>query len=226
MSRNWWVIFSIVVVIGIISLVTGFTLPKLDSFLQSFLASLAASMFILAIVIYIIEGPNMTRERRLQKVVSKVSYKVAQINEEIAVMVSREIGQFLVSNLNSNIDLYGEERGDWKAFKALLREIFRESIEVPTKGLPQNLSISKEDYLMCLDGPASLSKRVRDALGSNWEVQAQLLELVEHLDKLDTRILEANYASTISDEKMRYRALGQIGNALIDLIESCPKLKD
>jgi hypothetical protein len=226
MSRNWWVIFSIVVVIGIISLVTGFTLLRQGSFLQSFLASLAASMFILAIVIYIIEGPNMTRERRLQKIVSKVSYKVAQINEEIAIMVSREIGQFLVSKLNSNIDLYGEERGDWKTFKSLLREIFRESVEVSSNELPQNLSISKEDYLMYLGGSGRLSKRIRDALGSNWEVQAQLLELVEHLDKLDTRILEANYPSTISDEKMRYMALGQIGNALIDLIESCPKLKD
>lgn len=69
-------------------------------------------------------------------------------------------------------------------------------------------------------------ERVRNALGSDRDVQERLLELVESFNKVGTHITEAHYPSNIRDEKMRYAALGTIGDAIIDLIEACPKIKD
>ncbi|MDP2918756.1 MAG: hypothetical protein Q8O43_00855 [Dehalococcoidia bacterium] len=142
-------------------------------------------------------------------------------------MVVREIGEYLASGLDSAIDLYGKERGDWKAFKPLLHQVFQYAKGVPEKGLPKkNVPLSEEDYQSHVKGASSLAERIRIALGSDWEVQAQLLELVEHLNKVKECITKAEYPSTVIDEKMRYEALGVMGDALIDLIEACPKIDD
>ncbi len=77
-----------------------------------------------------------------------------------------------------------------------------------------------------MKGARSLAERIRSALGSDWEVQAQLLELIEHLNKVKECITKAECPSTVRDEKMRYAALGAMGDALIDLIEACPKIED
>lgn len=199
----------------------------LDSFPENILAGIAVSAFAFAIAVLLIEGPILTRERRLQKVISIAARSVAQINEEIALMVVREIGEYLASGLDSAIDLYGKERGDWKAFKPLLHQVFQYAKGVPEKGLPKkNVPLSEEDYQSHVKGASSLAERIRIALGSDWEVQAQLLELVEHLNKVKECITKAEYPSTVIDEKMRYEALGVMGDALIDLIEACPKIDD
>lgn len=226
MNKKWWIIFSAVIAVGLTAFILGFRLSGPDSFLKNFLPSLAAAMLVLAVGILLIEGPLMTRERRLHKVVAIAARSVAQINEEIALMAVREIGEYLASKLDSNIDLYGEERGDWTAFKHLLRRVFQDARQVPVKGLPRSSPFSEEEYSSYVKGAHYLTERVRNALGFHWEVQAQLLELVEHLNKLDTCITEAKYRSNIIDEKMRYAALGKIGDALIDLIEACPMIED
>lgn len=226
MSKKWWIIFSVFIAIALLAAICGFNLSGLDGFLKSFLPSLAASMLILAVGIWLIEGPLMTRERRLSKVIGIATRSVAQVNEEIAVMLVREIGEYLASKLDSKVNLYGEERGDWVAFKGLLRSVFQDAKEVPVKGMPKSEPLSEQDYLSFVDSVRSFVMRVRSAIGSDREVQAQLLELLEHWHKVDTHITEANYPYRISDEKMRYATLGVIGDALIDLIEACPKIKD
>jgi ribonuclease D len=109
----------------------------------------------------------------------------------------------------------------------LLQRIFQDAKKVPERALPKkDVPLTEEEYQRYLKGARSLLERVGSAIGSDWEVQAQLLELVEHLKELENRIQQAGYPSTIRDEKMRYKALGDIGDALIDLIEVCPKLED
>lgn len=227
MSKKWRNVVIIAFVVAVISIIPGFVVPELHSFLQNILAGIAISSCAFAIAVLLIEGPLMTRERRLRKVVSIAARSVAQLNEEIALSVARDIGQYLAGLLDSDIDLYGDERGDWTAFKPLLQEIFQDTKQVPEKGLPKkDVPLIEEDYQNYLKGASSLLERVHSSIGSDWEVQAQLLELVEHLNELETCIQKAGYPSTIRDEKMRYEALGDIGDALIDLIEVCPKLED
>jgi len=224
-NKNWRCGAICAFVVGVIFLIIGFKSTRLDSFLENILAGIAVSAFTFAIAILLIEGPVLTRERRLQKVISIATRKVAQLNEEIAITFVREIGEYLASKLDSNIDLYGEERGDWTAFKPLLRSVFRDASGVPVNGLPKSEPISDEDYLGFVRSARSFMERVRNAIGSDWEIQAQLLELLEHWDKLDTHIKEAGYPYNIRDEKMRYRTLAALGDTLIDIVEACPKIE-
>ena len=226
MSKKWRSVVIIAFVVGGISITAGFVLPRLDSFLENILAGIAVSAFAFAIAILLIEGPVLTRERRLQKVISIATRSVAQLNEEIAVMLVREIGEDLASRLDSNIDLYGEERGNWTAFKPLLQSVFQDARQVPVKGLPKSGPLSEKDYLGYVESARSFMKRVRSAIGSDWEVQAQLLELLEHWNTLDDHIKEAGYQYNIVDEKMRYATLAAIGDTIIDLVEACPKIED
>lgn len=227
MSKKWRCVIFIGIAVGVVAILLRFLLPRLDNFWESILANVAVSAFIFAIAVWLIEGPLLTRERRLRKVISMAARSVAQLNEEIALMVVREIGEYLAGRLDSNVDLYGAERGDWKAFKLLLRRVFQDAKQVPGKGLPKtNVPVAEEEYQDYVKGASSFLERVHSALGTDWEVQAQLLELVEHLNKLDTCITKASYPSTMRDEKMRYAALGDIGNAIIDLIEACPKIEE
>jgi len=223
-SKKWRSVVIIAFVVGFISITAGFVLPTLDSFLENILAGIAVSAFAFAIAILLIEGPLLTRERRLQRVISIAARSVAQLNEEIAIILVGEIGGYLASKLDSNIDLYGEERGDWTAFKRLLRSVFRDARQVSVNGLPKSQSLSEVDYLSYVESARSFMERVRSAIGPDREVQAQLLELLEHWSKLDAHIQEAGYQHNIVDEKMRYAKLAAIGDAIIDLVEACPKI--
>ena len=226
MSKQWRIVFGIAVVVGCVATIVGLRLRGLDSFLENMLPGIAVSAFAFAIAVRLIEGYVMTRERRLQKVVSMASRDVAQLNEEIAVTLVREIGEYLASKLDSSIDLYGEERGNWPDFKRLLRKVFQDARQVSVRGLPRSEPISKEDYLSYVDAARRFMEQVGSALGTDWEVQAQLLELLEHRKKLDVSIKEAGYPDSIRDEKTRYVRLAAIGDTIIDLIEGCPRIKD
>ena len=68
--------------------------------------------------------------------------------------------------------------------------------------------LSEADYQSYVRGAKSMVERVRNALGSDRDVQERLLELVESFNKVGTHITEADYPSNIRDEKMRYAALG------------------
>lgn len=227
MSKKWRFVIFVGIAVGAVAILLRFVLPRLDNFWENILANVAVSAFVFAVAVWLIEGPLLTREHRLHRVVALAARRVAQLNEEIAITLSREMGEYLAGRLDSNVDLYGDERVDWTAFKSLLRRIFQEAKQVPEKGLPKiNISLSEEDYRGYVKAASSFIEGVRGALGSSWEVQAQLLEMVEHLNKLGTCIAEANSPSTIRDEIMRYKALGAIGDAIIDLIEACPKMEE
>jgi len=219
MSKQWWVIFGVVLVVGGVFVVVGIRLYGWDSFREGLLSGAGVSLLVFAVAIALIEGAVMTRERRLQKVVRRACSDVVKINEEIARTLAREIGEYLGGKLDSGIDLYGDERGDWKAFKDLLRGVFEAAREVPVAGLPRSERISREDYLLYVDGAKRFMERVGNAIGSSFEVQAELVELVEGRDRLYDRIMEAGYPRSVSDEKERYVRLAAIGDAIIDLVE-------
>lgn len=225
MSTRWWIVFGVLFGLGLVTVIVGIKLYGSDSFLESALPGAGVSLIVFAIAIRLIEGSVMTREHRLQEVVSMTSRDVMQINEEIAMTLVREIGEDLASRLDSNINLYGDERGDWKAFKHLLREVFKDARQVSVRGLPKSGPISKEDYLSYVKAARRFIEQVGSAIGNDWEVKAQLLELIEHRKRLDVTIREADYPYIIGDEKNRYTKLAEIGDAIIDLIEGCPRVK-
>lgn len=225
MSKRWWIIFVVAFGLGCVAIIIGIKLYGQDSFTENMLPGAGVSLIVFAIAVWLIEGSIKTRESRLQKVVSRASRDVARLNAEIAVTLVREIGQDLASRLDSTVDLYGEEREDWTAFKDLLRKVFEDARQVSVRGLPKSEPISKEDYLSYVDAARRFMERVGNAIGTSFEVQAQLIELIEHQDRLNERIIEAGYPGSIRDEKERYVRLVAVGDAIIDLIEGCPRIK-
>jgi len=218
-SKKWRIVAVIAFVVAVSAVIVGFALPRPDGFSESILAGIAVSAFAFAVAILLIEGPVLTRERRLQKVISIATHSITQLNEQIAITLVTELGEYLASKLDSNINLDGEERDDWTALKRLLRLIFQDAKQVPVNGSPESGWVSEKDYLSYVEAARRFTEQVGSALGTDWEVQAQLLELLEYRNKLDARIREAGYPCSIRDEKTRFAGLAAIGDAIIDLIE-------
>lgn len=225
MSKTWWIIFGVALVLGCVAVILGIKLYGTDSFVENMLPAAGVSFIVFAIAVRLIEGSVMTREKRLQKVVRKACREIVEINQEIASELVREIGEYLTSRLDSNIDLYGDERGDWEPFKDLLRKVFEDARQVSVRGLPRSGSVSKEEYLFYVEGARSFMERVGSALGNDWEIKAELQELIEYRDRLGKHVMEADYPSIIEDDKSRYVKLGEIGDGIIEIIEGCPRIK-
>ena len=179
----------------------------------------------MAIGVLLVDGSIMTRKRKLDKVINIIARSIAQTNEEIAIILAREIGKYLTSILNLNIDLYNEKRGDWSSFKSLLRECFQSARQFSNDSYITPASLDEQEYLNFISAVQSFIKRIRQALGSDWEVHAELLEIVENLNKLETLMVKANYPSTVQDVTSRCHMLGGIGELLIDSVESTPKIR-
>jgi hypothetical protein len=225
MSKRWWIVFGIALGLGCASIIVGIRLSGVSSFLENMLPGAGVSLIVFAIAVLLIEGSVMTRESRVRRVASMVSREVAKLNEEIGITLVREIGEYLASGLGSKIDLYGEERQDWKAFKRLLREVFKDVREVSARGLQESGLISEQDYLIYIGSVSRFVERVGSAMGNHLEVHAELVDLIERQRELNSRIQEANRNIGIWDEKIRCVRLAEIGEAIIDVIEACPRIK-
>jgi hypothetical protein len=225
MSKRWWIVFGIALGLGCASIIVGIRLSGVSSFLENMLPGAGVSLIVFAIAVLLIEGSVMTRESRVRRVASMVSREVAKLNEEIGITLVREIGEYLASGLGSKIDLYGEERQDWKAFKRLLREVFKDVREVSATGLQESGLISEQDYLIYIGSVSRFVERVGSAMGNHLEVHAELVDLIERQRELNSRIQEANRNIGIWDEKIRCVRLAEIGEAIIDVIEACPRIK-
>ena len=66
-SKKWWTVVFIAIVIGAVAIVLGFLLPPPDSFLGNILAEVAGLAFALALVVWLIEGPLLTLLTRLPR---------------------------------------------------------------------------------------------------------------------------------------------------------------
>jgi len=224
-SKKWWIAFGVLFGLGWVAVGVGIKLYGADSFLESALPGVGVSLIVFGIAVLLIEGSIMTREDRLRKVVRMACRDVVQINWEISNTLVREIGGDLNSMLDLGVNLYGEERGDWEGFKYLLRKIFEDTKQVSVRELPKSERFRKEDYLSYVDSARRYMERVGNAIGNNFEVQAELLELIEYRNKLGRHIMEADCPDIIEDEKKRYEKLAEIGDAIIDLIEGCPRVE-
>lgn len=225
MSKHWWIVFSVLLGVGSAAVIVGISLYGTDSFIENMLPGAGVSLIVFAVAVYLIEGSVMTRENRLQKLVEMTCRDVMQINEETAITLVRKIGEDLDSRLDSKINLNGDERGNWGDFKDLLRKVFKDARQVSVRGLPESGPICKEDYLSFIVSVRNYMEQVGSAVGNDLEVKAELLELIEHQNKLGRHIMEAEYPYIVGDEKKKYEKLAVIGEAMIDLIEGCARIK-
>ena len=197
-------------VLGITALVVGFVVPGLWSFTESVLATAAGLCFAVAIAIVLIEGPVLTREQRGREV-AVYRWSIAQTTWEIAGTVAREFAQPYAEP--AGVDLYGPERGNWEAFKPLLRTVFR-WMQDPTVSARLNWAMSDHEYEESVDSTRLMVRRIVDAMDHKAEYRDQLgpLDLmVSRLKMLAERPLS---------ERDYLERIGEIGDATIDLVEA------
>ena len=218
---RWWLLMILLVLFAAGALVAGFLAQGLSTFVESLLAGIAPSALVLAVVIWLIEGPNMTSESRRRSVTNQAAYSALHRIGEMSWGFGLEIAEYLESSLAAGIELNGEERGDATKFRPLLFQVFEVAVELPeTCVLPYEDGLPEEVYRQfVLDGCRWLVSDTRDRVRGDYDVQAALLEVLEALEELNHLVTRAMWPSNLRDEKMRYRMLGKLGRQLLELDE-------
>lgn len=226
MAKQWWALTIMLVIGATVALLVGFLASGLSTFVESLLAGVAPAALILAVVIWLIEGPYMTGEHRRQSVTNKAALVLLQRIGEISWGLGREMAEYLESSLASRIDLYGDERGDGAKFRRLLFQVFEFAAELPESfSLPYKNGLTEDVYRQfVVDGCKWLVSDIKDRVEGNYEVQATLLEVLQALDNLDLLVIQAEWSRNLSDEKMRYRMLGKLGRQLLEFDDPIRKV--
>ena len=205
---------------GVAVLAVGATVPAdgWPPFWQSSLAGVAPTAFGLAIVVWLIEGPAMTRERRRQTIIAQATRPLIQWVGETSWLMALGMARNLASLWDNEIDPYGEVAKDPERFRQLVLEVFNDAISVPDKGLPPNGGLTLEEYKRYLDGFKDYSRDFRDRIKGDYEVQAVLIEVIEAFNKLDRHYTIGMYPSILRDESEQLRVLGELGASLLSLV--------
>ena len=226
MAIQWWLLMALLVLLAAGALVAGFLVEGLSTFVESLLAGAAPSALVLAIVIWLIEGPNMTSEGRRRSVTNQAAHSVLRRVGELSWGFGLEIAEYLESSLAADIELNGEERGHETKFRPLLFQVFEVAAELPeTYLLPYEDGLPEEVYRrFVLDGCGWLITDIRDRVKGDYDIQAALVEILEALEELNSLVVRAMWPRNLRDEKKRYRVLGKLGKQLLEFDEPIRKV--
>jgi hypothetical protein len=224
MTKIWWARALCSLAIGAVACGAGY-LPwwSPSGFTQNILAEVFGLGVAFGLAIILIEGQILTQEARRRRIVTRVAKSTLEFASEIGMGVTWELGTWLVSILNSPIELEGEERGDdWdKDVKPLLRRVYDEAEKVKEITVPY---LTYEDYRSYVEGLEDFARRIRERIETNLEVHEMLLELGEKLDELDKCLIQSKWANSGVDEIDRYHRLGRLGNNITYLMETIDRL--
>ena len=136
-------------------------------------------------------------------------------------MLTWELGSFLASALDSDVGLRSEDRGDdWDPdIKPLLQQIYSKAEAVDVRDIPYQDTLPYEEYREWIDSTKHYSQRIRNRIETNLDVHERLLELGEAFDNLDHALVQSMWSTSVGTEAVRFNSLGQIGNALIHVME-------
>ena len=127
MSKKWWGVIIASLLVGAIFVGVGFYLFEPASFLENLVAESIGLAFALAVIVWLVEGPVLTRQRRVRAIL-EYKRQVFQLGGEIGTLIVNEIAEPIATDFEPPIDLYGYERGKWDEFEPLLRRVFKNAI--------------------------------------------------------------------------------------------------
>ena len=220
-SWFWISIASLSFVAAALFVVLGFGVPRLLPFTENLIAEAFGIAIGLGLAVIVIEGRALTQQTRRRKILTRTAKSIVAEASEIGMMLTWEIGTWLVSALDSTIDLYGEDRGDdWDAdIKPLLREVYDQAEALTTDIILAKDILTYEDYRSWIDGIERYSNRIRRRFEANLDIHEHLLELAEAFDSLDSIMTRTMWSSSVGTEVDRICSLGRVGNALTLLME-------
>ena len=221
MSRIWWA-FIVASFLGGIALAgVGFWLFENASFLENLIAEGFGILIALGVIIWLIEGPHLTRERRIRAIL-EYRRRVFQIAGEIVSLDARDMAGFLASILEPQMDLYGPERGRWVEFKPLLREVFRRTGNVRQDGLPKYIGLDEEEARSIMTGCLRVRDRIKEEMDekpefAKWEI---LGSIPLTLEQMKHAVERAERLELLSDPISRYEEIGQMGEYLLEILDT------
>ena len=221
MSRTWWVAIIASFLGGIALAGVGFWLFDYASFLENLIAEGFGILIALGVIIWLIEGPNLTRERRVRAIL-EYRRRVFQIAGEIVSKDTTDMAGFLASILEPQMDLYGPERGRWAEFKPLLREVFRRTGNVRQDGLPKYIGLDEEEARSIMTGCLRIRERIKETMDeksefAKWEV---LGNIPLTLEQMKHAVERAERLELLSDPITRYEEIGRLGEYLLEILDT------
>ena len=223
-SLFWISVASLSFVTAIALLALGFLEPRLLPFTENILAETVGLAMAFGLAVIVIEGRALTQQARRRRIVTRMANSVIAEADEIGMMISWEIGTWLVSALDSAVELEGMDRGnDWDAdIKPLLRQVFDQAETLKANGIPFKDALSYEDYLSYIDGARRYSQRIRNRIEANLDIHEHLLELAEAFDSFDSILTRSMWS--VGTDVDRLQSLGCVGNAYIRVMEAIGKV--
>lgn len=190
-------------------------------FMENLFAEAIGLLVAFGLAIIFIEGRALTQQTRRHKILTRTAKSIVAEASEIGMMVTWEIGTWLVSALDSTVDLYGEDIGNvWDAdIKPLLRQIYDEAEALPTHSILAKDIMTYEDYRSWIDGIKGYCQRIRNRIEANLDINERLLELANAFDGFDSILTRSMWPNSVRTEVDRIRSLGRVGNALTRLME-------
>ena len=219
MSKIWWGVSIGSLVLGATLIGIGFSIFDTGSFFENLMAEAIGLLLALAIIVWLIEGPVLSRQSRVRSIL-EYRRKVVREVVDIAPQISMEIAQLITDDFQPYIDLYGPERGKWCEFEPLLRQIFRKAMNVRQDGIPDYPRLDKEAAKSFMDGCLRMEASIRPLIDSRpefnrWDVlgglSMRLRQVVQHVER-------AKRLDLLSDPVERYVEIGELGDLLLEML--------
>ena len=216
-----WIAITVACFVGAFILgVLGYWLPHLLPFTENLFAEGIGLTVALGLAIIFIEGRFLTQQSRRRKILSKMAKSTLQEASEIGMMLTWELGTWMVSVFPTKVDLYGEDRGNnWDVdVKPLLNQVYAEAIGLDY--LPYVDTLPHEDYRRWVEEGKSYAQRIRSRIQTNLDLHEYLLELVEAFDEFDSTLTERMWHTAVRTETERFNGLGQLGYGFVRVMET------
>jgi hypothetical protein len=196
----------------------GWWLFEPTSFSENLVAEAIGLSFSLGIAVWLIEGPVLTRERRLRQILS-YKWKVFQIIWEIGSLLARDIAEPLAGDFEPGIDLYGDERAKWRDFEPLLREVFRQARIVPEEGLPAYPSVDEKFLHSVFESARSMVSRIDEVIDFEPNLKNEVSRQIIFLHQVDHTIERAERLVLAGKLNGQYKLIGEIGDQILDVVD-------
>jgi hypothetical protein len=194
-------------------------------FLENIIVEAIGLLFSLGVVVWLIDGPVLSRERRLRRVL-EYKWRVFQIIWDIGSLLARDLAQPLAGEFEPRVDLYGEESSSWQDSEPLLREVFRRLRKVTPESLPSYPNVDKEFVHRAFGSLLSMVSRIEEVINSEPKLKEEVVRQSGHLGNIRGTIERAERLGLTNELIDQYEILGNIGDQILDLVETIHPLPE
>jgi hypothetical protein len=226
MDWKWLVLMVGSFLLGVVLLSLGVSWSSdLKGFLENILVEAIGLFFSLGVVVWLIDGPMLSRERRLRRVL-EYKWRPFQRIGDIGSLLARDLAKPLAGEFEPAVDLYGEESASWQDFEPLLREVFRRLRKVTPETLPAYPSVDRESVHSAYKSGLSMVSQIEEVIDSEPKLRGEVITQIGGLANIRSTIDRAERLGLADEPIDQYEILGNIGDRILDLVETIHPLPE